>query len=109
MKTLPLNDVDNLVEKPSTSAVDDFKECSDDLEENDTIASSEQENKLHSVLFQKYFRIIERKSDIKQNISTICLTCEKISDTPVVVRGSLLATSNFIRHLRVMCFNYGCK
>lgn len=102
VETMPMSDVDRSIELPSTSAVNDSEECVDDLEENVNIASNEQENIFHTnILFQKYFRIIEHKNNTKQNISTICLTCEKSSNVPVIVRGSLFTTSNFIRHLRV--------
>lgn len=60
------------------------------------------ENTSENILFEKYFRIVEDKNNAKRNIAASCLTCEKEKKFQVIVRGSLLATSNFIRHLRVI-------
>lgn len=43
--TMPLSDVYRSIELPSTSTVEDFEECANDLEEKVDIASTEQENK----------------------------------------------------------------
>lgn len=54
-----------------------------------------------SVLFGKYFKIVENKNNAKRNIAVNCLTCNERDGLPNIMRGSLLATSNFIRHLKV--------
>lgn len=69
---------------------------------NDTENSIENKER---ILFENYFRIVE-KNNANRNIAACCLTCEKDKNYQVIVRGSQLATSNFIRHLKVICFYF---
>lgn len=69
---------------------------------NAQINEDKNENTTENILFIKYFKIVEDKKDAKKNIAACCLTCGKDKKYQVIVRGSLLATSNFIRHLKVI-------
>lgn len=69
-----------------------------DIENDDELASEK-------LLFRKYFRIIQRDPN-NPKFSTYCLTCEKETGLQKIVSGSFKATSNFIRHLRVINSTY---
>lgn len=60
------------------------------------------ENSSENLLFRKYFRVVEKKNDVKRNVTAICIMCGRNNAVSAHVRGSLNATSNFVRHLRVM-------
>lgn len=70
-------------------------------DENTQINEENSQNTVENILFVKYFRIVEDKKDENKNVAACCLTCEKEKKFQVICRGSLLATSNFIRHLKV--------
>lgn len=54
------------------------------------------------LLFGKYFPIVEGSvPDEKQNVNVICRECSRDKTTTKYMRGSKIATSNLIRHLRV--------
>lgn len=55
-----------------------------------------------NILFQKYFRIVPGTEDEKKNVTVVCVTCAEHKPNPVHLRGSKAATSNFVRHLRVL-------
>lgn len=64
------------------------------LEENSSNSTSE------TILFRKFFRILGTP-DEKKNVTAMCLACSSGDDT-IKFRGSLLVTSNFVRHLKVI-------
>ena len=66
--------------------------------ESVSVSAVENDGENPHILFQEYFQIIERKNDDKKNIVAKCKICE----IPTSVRGSLNATSNYIRHLKVV-------
>lgn len=72
--------------------------CETAAETNERFDDGEEE----SLLFQDYFLISERKNDEKKNIAAMCKICDKSNSVSTPVRGSLLATSNFTRHLKVV-------
>lgn len=56
-----------------------------------------------NLLFEKYFPIVEGSvPDEKKNVDVVCRECSKERTTTKTMRGSKLATSNLIRHLRVI-------
>lgn len=59
-----------------------------------------------NILFQKYFHIVPGTEDEKQNVTAKCVTCARDKPVPVHCRGSKAATSNFVRHLKVICGIY---
>lgn len=58
-------------------------------------------NSIDSQLFDKYFHIVQAPKEKNENFVTVCKLCKNMKPTDVTVRGSLQATSNFIRHLKV--------
>lgn len=56
-----------------------------------------------NILFQKYFHIVPGAEDEKQNVTAKCVTCAREKPAPVYCKGSKAATSNFVRHLKVIC------
>lgn len=56
-----------------------------------------------NVLFEKYFPIVEGSvPDEKKSFDVVCRECSEEKATTKTMRGSKLATSNLIRHLRVI-------
>lgn len=85
----------------SECSIDDLELSLSGLKTNDEDKENilDEVNISEKLLFKKYFKIIEKKPN--QNIVTVCLTCEKEKKPVALVRGSLIASSNLIRHLRV--------
>lgn len=81
------------------------------LETSDAAIVEESENENHptedeaiedNLLFSKYFPIVEGSvPDEKKNVNVICRECSREKTTTKYMRGSKIATSNLIRHLRV--------
>lgn len=65
-------------------------------------ASSSNNSEENVLLFDKYFHILPETEDEKKNLTALCVACSKDTVDPVKFRGSRNATSNFVRHLKVI-------
>lgn len=79
----------------------------DELNSSEEIEAQEQSKSMlvddstENILFQKYFHILPETEDEKKNVTAKCVACAR--DKPNShCRSSKAATSNFVRHLRVM-------